>query len=273
MWAYPPLEDIEKMFKNVLKEKLAAGKAVFGVMANDPSPPVLEVLGYSGFDWVLLDNEHGDVTVHTMANCVRACEASGLVPIVRPIANRMDVITPFMDMGAYGVQVPHVNTPEDSKAVVDAVKYPPMGKRGFFRANRSNQFGLGIEPDKYLELANQETLVCLMIEEVEGINNAQAIAGVDGVDVVFVGAGDLSVSMGHPGQSTHPEVVRAVEGAVRGILQAGKTAGCSCPDDEVPLWLEKGVRFFHSGVWRLLAQSSQDYLSKMRAAAARAGAG
>ena len=261
------------MFKNALKEKLTAGKAVFGVMANDPSPPILEVLGYSGFDWVLLDNEHGDITVHTMSNCVRACEASGLVPIVRPIANSMDVITPFMDMGAYGVQVPHVNTPEDAKAVVDAVKYPPIGKRGFFRANRSNQFGLGIPPEEYLELANQETLVCLMIEEVEGVSNAEAIAAVDGVDVVFVGAGDLSVSMGFPGLSTHPEVVQAVEGAVRGVLQAGKTAGCSCPDDDVPLWLEKGVRFFHSGVWRLLAESSQDYLRKARAAAAQAGAG
>ena len=261
------------MFKNMLKEKLAAGKAVFGVMANDPSPPVLEVLGYSGFDWVLLDNEHGDITVHTMANCVRACEASGLVPIVRPISNRMDVITPFMDMGAYGVQVPHVNTADEARAVVDAVKYPPMGKRGFFRANRSNQFGLGIQPDKYLKQANQETLVCLMIEEIEGVGNAQAIAAVDGVDVVFVGAGDLSVSMGFPGQSTHPEVVQAVAGAVKGVLQAGKTAGCSCPDDDVSLWLEKGVRFFHSGVWRLLAESSQGYLSKVRDAAARAGAG
>ena len=91
--------------------------------------------------------------------------------------------------------------------------------------------------------------------------------------MVFVGAGDLSVSMGFPGQSTHPEVVQAVEGAVRGVLQAGKTAGCSCPDEDVPAWLEKGARFFHSGVWRLLAESSQDCLSKVRAAAAQAGAG
>lgn len=261
------------MFKNTLKEKLKAGKAVWGVMANDSSAPVLEVLGYSGFDWVLLDNEHGDITVHTIANCVRACEASGIVPIVRPIANRMDVITPFMDMGAYGVQVPHVNTPQEAKAVVDAVKYPPLGKRGFFGANRNNRFGLGLPAGQYLEWANRETLVCVMIEEVEGIENAGAIARVEGVDVVFVGAGDLSVSMGYPGQMTHPKVVGAVEGAVERILQAGKTAGCSCPDDQAPRWLELGVRFFHSGVWRLLARSSQEYLSRMRVAAAKVGAG
>ena len=261
------------MFKNVMKEKLAAGKAVWGVMANDPSPSVLEVLGYSGFDWVLLDNEHGNVTVDTLPNCVRACEASGLAPIVRPIAGRMDVITPFMDMGAYGVQVPHVNTARDAKAVVDAVKYPPVGQRGFFSANRNNRFGLGMPAAEYLEMSNRETLVCVMIEEVEGVQNAGAIAGVEGVDVVFVGSGDLSVSMGYPGQNTHPVVVRAVEEAVEAILRAGKIPGCSCPDDQAPRWLDRGVRYFHSGVWRLLARSSQDYLSRMRAAAAVVGAG
>lgn len=261
------------MFKNELKEKLAKGKAVFGVMANDPSPPVLELLGYSGFDWVLLDNEHGDITVNTISNCVRACEASGLVPIIRPIVNRMDVITPFLDMGVYGVQVPHINTPAEAIAVVDAVKYPPAGKRGFFRANRNNRFGLGILPGEYLELANKETMVCLMIEDIEGVSNAQSIAAINGVDVVFVGAGDLSVSMGYPGQSSHPEVIQAVEEAVKGVLRSGKIAGCSCPDEDVALWLQKGVRFFHSSVWRLLAESSEGYLRKARAAAVAAGAG
>ena len=261
------------MFKNTLKEKLAAGEAVWGVQANDPSPPTLEVLGYSGFDWVLLDNEHGDITVHTMSNCVRACEASGLVPIVRPITNRPDIIMPFMDMGAYGVQVPHVNTPEEAREAVNAVKYPPMGKRGFSRVNRNNRFGLEMSAGEYSELANRETLVCVMIEEVEGVQNAEAIASLEGVDVVFVGAGDLSVSMGYPGQMTHPEVVRAVEGAVEATLRAGKTAGCSCPDDEAPRWLERGVLYFHSVVWRLLARSCQSYLDTMHAAAAKVGAG
>lgn len=260
------------MFKNTLKEKLVQGKAVFGVMANDYSPPILEVLGYSGFDWVLLDNEHGNVNPESLPHSVRACEASGLTPIVRPIANRIDVITPFMDMGAYGVQVPHVNTAADARAVVEAVKYPPLGKRGFFSANRNNRFGMGMPAAEYLEHANRETLVVLMIEEVEGVENAYEVAAIEGVDVVFVGAGDLSVSMGYPGQNTHPEVVKSVENAVDAVRQAGKVPGCSCPDDDVPRWLNRGVRFFHSGVWRLLARSSQDYLARMRDAAAKAGA-
>jgi len=260
------------MFKNTLREKLAAGQAVWGVQVNDPSSPTLEVLGYSGFDWVLLDNEHGDITVHTVSNCVRACEASGLVPIVRPITNRPDSITPFMDMGAYGVQVPHVNTPEEAREVVDAVKYPPIGNRGFTRLNRNNRFGLEMSAGDYLEMANRETLVCAMIEEVEGVQNAEAIARVEGVDVVFVATGDLSVSMGYPGESTHPEVVRAVERAMEAVRRTGKTMGCSCQDHEAPRWLERGVRYFHSVVWRLLSSSCRSYLDTMHTAAAKVGA-
>ncbi len=261
------------MFRNTLKEKLAAGKAVFGVMANDYSPPVLEVLGYAGFDWVLLDNEHGTLTPESLPHSIRACEASGLVPIVRPIGNRMEIITPFMDQGAYGVQVPHVNSAAEARGVIEAVKYPPLGKRGFFGANRNNRFGMGMPAAEYLAHANQQTLVVTMVEEVEGVKNAGQIAAVEGVDVVFVGAGDLSVSMGYPGQNTHPEVVKAVEGAVKEVLAAGTYAGCSCPDNQVGFWLDRGVRFFHSGVWRLLAAASQEYLKRMREAAAKVGAG
>ena len=79
------------------------------------------------------------------------------------------------------------------------------------------------------------------------------------------------MSMGYPGQMTHPEVVKAVEGAVEGVLRAGKYAGCSCPEDQVPRWMEQGVRFFHSSTWRLLSQSSRDYLERMRAAASELG--
>ncbi len=260
------------MFQNTLKEKLAAGKAVFGIMANDYSPPILEILGYSGFDWVLLDNEHGTITPESLPHSVRACEASGLVPIVRPVGNRMEIITPFMDQGAYGVQSPHVNTADDARAIVDAVKYPPLGRRGYYGSNRNNRFGLGMPAGDYLAHANRQTMVITMVEEVEGIRNAGEIAAVDGVDVVFMGAGDLSVSMGYPGQMTHPEVVKAVESAVAKVLAAGKVAGCSCPEDQIPFWLDRGVRFFHGSVWALVGRAAREYLERARGAAAKAGA-
>ena len=156
--------------------------------------------------------------------------------------------------------------PEAAKIVVDAVKYPPLGSRGFFSANRNNLYGTGMPAAEYLEHANQETLVVIMVETPTGIQNAEAIARVEGVDVVFVGAGDLSVLMGHPGEMTHPDVVKAIESAIEGVHRAGKVPGCSCPDDQVPFWLDRGVRFFHSGGWRLLMRSSQEWLMTMRAA-------
>jgi 4-hydroxy-2-oxoheptanedioate aldolase len=92
-----------------------------------PAPPVVEMLGYMGFDWVLIDNEHGSITVDTSEEMIRAAELTGIAPIVRPVANRPEVIAPFLDRGAWGVQVPHVNTREEAEAAVAACKYYPEG--------------------------------------------------------------------------------------------------------------------------------------------------
>ena len=92
-------------------------------MCTFPSPPVVEMLGYLGFDWILLDNEHGSITVDTAEACIGAAELTGMAPIVRPVGNKPEIIAPFLDRGAWGVQVPHVNTAEEARASVDAVKY------------------------------------------------------------------------------------------------------------------------------------------------------
>ncbi len=118
------------MRENTLKQQLYAGKAAFGVMCTFPSPPVVEMLGYLGFDWILLDNEHGSITVDSAESCIAAAELSGMAPIVRPVGSKPELITPFLDRGAWGVQVPRVNTAEEACAVVDAAKYGPEGHRG-----------------------------------------------------------------------------------------------------------------------------------------------
>ncbi len=255
------------MFKNRTKEKLAAGKVVWGVMSSDPSPYALEALGYAGFDWVLLDNEHGFVTVAAIEGCVRACEITGMTPMVRPIITRPEFIRPFMDLGAHGVQVPQVDTVEEARVAVDAVKYAPLGKRGY----GPSRYNRGYSGAEWVQVSNQETLVCIMIESPKGVQNAEAIARVPGVDVVFVGQGDLSLAMGYPGQMAHPEVTKAAEGAVKAILKAGKVPGCSCPPDAIAFWLERGVRYFHSSFGQVVAQGSQLWLKNARDAAAKLG--
>src|SRR5256884_6054627 len=120
------------MRENTLKQQLYAGKAAFGVMCTFPSPRAVEMLGHLGFDWILLDNEHGSITVDTAEACIAAAELSGMAPIVRPVGNKPEIIAPFLDRGAWGVQVPHVNTAGEARAAVDAVKYGPEGPRGIF---------------------------------------------------------------------------------------------------------------------------------------------
>ena len=102
------------MRENTLKQQLYAGKAAFGVMCTFPSPPVVEMLGYLGFDWILLDNEHGSITVDTAEGCIASAELTGMAPIVRPVGNKPEIIAPFLDRGAWGVQVPHVNTADEA---------------------------------------------------------------------------------------------------------------------------------------------------------------
>ncbi len=256
------------MKENTLKQKLEAGKAVFGVMITFPSPQVVEMLGYLGFDWVLIDNEHGSITVENSEELVRAAEFTGIAPIVRPVSNKPEIIAPFLDRGAWGVQVPHVNTAEEARAAVDAVKYYPQGHRGIFSRSRPAGYGFFGSTAEYVAEANRNTLVCLMLEEVEAIKNLPDMVTVEGVDVFFIGSGDLSQSMGYPGQQTHPEVQALMEEGVNIIRESGKVAGVSCPDSYVPKFLDMGVQYFHGNVNSLLQSASVDYLAEMRKSAA-----
>ena len=182
------------MRENTLKQKLQAGNAAFGVMITFPSPQVVEMLGSLGFDWVLIDNEHGSITVENSEDLIRASELTGIAPIIRPVSNKPEIIAPFLDRGAWGVQIPHVNTAEEARAAVDAVKYHPLGHRGMFSGSRPAGYGLSGSTADYVEEANRNTLVCLMLEEVEAIENLEEMVEVEGVDVFFIGSGDLSQS-------------------------------------------------------------------------------
>src|SRR3989454_7913133 len=215
------------MRENTLKQRLHAGKAAFGVMCTFPSPAVVEMLGHLGFDWILLDNEHGSITVDTAEACIAAAELTGMAPIVRPVGNKPEIIAPFLDRGAWGVQVPHVNTAEEARAAVDAVKYAPEGHRGIFSGGRPANYGFKGSTADYAKEANRNTLVCLMLEEVVAIENLAELVKVPGVDVYFIGSGDLSQSMGYTGQQAHPEVQGMMDAASRSSRAPGALRGAA----------------------------------------------
>jgi 2-keto-3-deoxy-L-rhamnonate aldolase RhmA len=247
------------MKKNELKAKLAAGKPVYGTMVQYPDPDIVEMLGYAGFDWILIDAEHGSINENDCLAMVRACELTGTTSIVRPANHHADTILRFLDRGAQGVQVPHVNTAEEARAVVQAVKYHPMGKRGVTSFTRPGHYGFREPVPEYCRSANEETLVCVMIEEMIAVHNLPELLAVDGVDVYFIGVADLAQTMGFPGNKNAPEVQALVGRALESIIAAGKVAGVSCGEEQMAEFASRGVQYFHTGMTPLIKFAARHF--------------
>ncbi|HEU5423873.1 MAG TPA: aldolase/citrate lyase family protein [Nitrolancea sp.] len=198
------------MRPNELKRKLRAGQTVVGCFVGYPSAETVEICGLAGYDFVMIDAEHGPITPESAYHMVLAAEASGTTPLVRVWQNLQPVILRYMDTGAAGAMVPQVNSPEEAEAVVRAVKYHPHGRRGMAGV-RAAGFGLPQPLRSYIEEANRETMVIVQVETLQTVEALPRILEVPGIDVLYVGPNDLSQSMGYPGQTDHPEVQAAID--------------------------------------------------------------
>ncbi|MBI2872098.1 MAG: 4-hydroxy-2-oxovalerate aldolase [Chloroflexi bacterium] len=254
------------MRKNKTKAKLQAGEVAYGINVGIYTPEMVEVLGYIGFDWVFIDAEHGPPNEQSAEDLIRAAELADTTPIVRVPVNRPEVILRFMERGAAGVVVPHVNTAADARAAVEAVKYGPEGHRGM-GGLRPSQYGLRGSRAEYLAEANRETMVVVLLEEQEAINNLPDILQVKGVDVFMVGPGDLSQSMGFPGQMNHPKVRETVDHAIAQIVKAGKVASTPVSDADVEDYLKKGIRFVYTHSLPYIIRGGQQFLERAKKAA------
>ena len=252
------------MIRNRLKEKILAGEPAFGVSVMFPSPQIVEMVGKLGYDWVMIDCEHGSTSPESIEMMALAAETTGITPIARPWTNSAEAILRVMDRGAMGVQVPHVNTADDAKRAVEAVKYYPQGNRGLAAGSRPAEYGFGLSMADYVEEANRETLVCVQLEEEEAIRNVDEILKVEGVDVFFVGPSDLSQSMGYPGRSNVPEVRQAMDDAFAKIVAAGKAAGSAGNAQATLNYLDKGVLYLYTHLTTLLSNASSDFLSTVK---------
>lgn len=202
-----------------VRQRLSAGQLVFGLIMNFESPWFVDLLALSGFDYVLLDAEHGPIAPGTAEATIRAAEAAGISPLVRVPGNLPHEIQRYLDIGAVGIQVPHVDTADDAALGVASLRYPPEGDRGLATITRAANFGATITPDQYMTLANRELAYFATIETAKSVENIDAIASVPGVDGLCIGPGDMSVSMGHRGNRSAPEVERGVQR----VLAAAKT--------------------------------------------------
>ena len=209
---------------NQLKRKLAGGGVVLGTFITLNCPDLVEIAGLAGFDYCIIDTEHGPGNPESIQHMLRAAELRGMAPIVRVTDTAATTILRPLDVGAAGIQVPRVNSPETAENVVRSAKYFPKGDRGAC-LTRSSRYGFVPGVAEYFDEANRETLVIVHCENRQGLECLDGIAAVDGVDVVFVGPYDLSQSFGIPGQIYHPVMVDAVASALAAAKRAGKPAG------------------------------------------------
>lgn len=225
--------------ENPLKKKIKQGEAVIGTFIGIGHLDVVEWLSRLDFDWLLLDAEHAPIEYGTMQGMMQTMDGTGCIPIVRPQWNDTVVIKRVLDMGAYGVLIPWVNSKEDAENAVRACRYPPQGIRGF-GPRRPGMFD-----SKYYETANDEILIAVQIETAESVRNLDEILAVDGIDACYIGPFDLSVSMGFgvPPQWDNPQFLAVFDRVLEAAKKHGKSAGMFANIENIEWALDKGFKF------------------------------
>ncbi|EFW23152.1 hypothetical protein D8B26_006667 [Coccidioides posadasii str. Silveira] len=219
---------------NRLRTVLQAGRGqAFGAWQMLPGTNVARILARSGFDWICVDTEHGNIADAQMHEAVAAIAALGVSPIVRIAANEGWMVKRALDSGAHGILVPLLDTADDARKLVASAKFPPMGKRGF-----GSPFAMGpignVSATEYLLHANDTLLTIVQIETKEGLENVEEIARVPGIDVLLVGPYDLGNNIGRPViNELHPELEAAIERIRKAAVDNGKKAGIFSPNGEM----------------------------------------
>lgn len=237
------MQTIMEFPANRTKRILAEGKPAYGMFAVLGEPALVEMIGYAGLDFVVIDTEHSGNTMEQVGNMVRAADVAGITPIVRVTANSPELILRALDSGAGGVLVPQVNTAEEATAVVRAARYAPKGERGIAGVVRAARYGF-IPMQNYLTGANRENLVITQVEHVDAVKNLDSILAVEGVDGIFIGPTDLSQSMGITGQFNNPELRRTIHSVIEKTRRTDKWAGIFCMDaEDAAYWRAAGAEF------------------------------
>lgn len=234
---------------NHVKQQLAQGQLSLGMgLRQARTVDIAKIAGSCDFDWLFIDMEHNSMDVDLASQiCVAALE-SGVTPIVRVPGHEHFHASRLLDGGALGIVVPHVDTAEQARRAVSNCRFPPLGKRSVPGGLPQTNFQV-LPPAEQIRLINEMTLVVVMLETPEAIANAEEIAAVDGVDVLLIGAGDLTAEMGMPGNFDHPDVEAAFRKVVDVCARSGKTPGMGGIYEQAMMekYIALGSRFILSG--------------------------
>jgi len=251
--------------KNNLKEVLKEGKNVFGPFMKFTDPAVVEIMGFAGFDFVIIDAEHGPISMQNAQNMIRAAEIANITPVIRVANNDEALILRALDIGAQGIEIPQINSKLQAIKAVRSVKYAPQGERGVCRYVRAANYS-SINKFKYFKSANKETMIIVHIEGVEGINNLDGILSVPDIDVIFVGPYDLSQSLGIPGEVNNPLVTEKMKEVVLKCRENKVAVGTFADDVETAKsWVSLGVQYMAFSVdVGILYEASKQIVKKFK---------
>ena len=250
------------MRENKLKKRISEGKACYGAIAPTTDPTICEYIGLNGFDYYMIDGEHGAITASDVTNLVRACENVDLTPLARIRSVNTKLILQYMDAGVMGVMMPTIDNVDDVKRLVEAIKYPPLGNRGLGPVRASDYMQGRMSQAEYVTFSNEQTLVLPQIESMECVKNLDAICKVEGVDGFIIGPRDLAMSMGYYDGPGHPEVAQMLDEIFQKVLDSGQFYGTVAGTAERAQELvDKGASMILNSVQGLIKGSSKAFLA------------
>jgi 4-hydroxy-2-oxoheptanedioate aldolase len=229
------------LLRNAFKQALAKGERQVGLWSGLASPIVAEILAGAGFDWIVIDGEHGPNDITTLLPQLQAMRGGTAEPVFRVPWNDMVILKRALDVGARSLLIPFVQNAEEARLTVAATRYPPLGIRGVSVTPRANDYG---RVRDYHRNAHLDTCVLVQVETRAALKEIDAIAAIDGVDGIFIGPSDLAADFGHLANAKHPEVISALKDAATRIRAAGKSAGfLTGIVDDVESMFEMGFNF------------------------------
>jgi 2-keto-3-deoxy-L-rhamnonate aldolase RhmA len=257
------------MRRNTVKQRLLAGETVIGTMVQEMRvPAIAQIIKAIGYDFFMLDMEHGSYSLETAADILRVGRLLDLCPLVRVASPEYHLIARPLDQGAMGVMMPRIERRDQVERFIEAMKYPPLGKRGCSSDAPHAEYTFGPLPE-FLTANNEDTLAITQIERKVAIDHIDELLSVAGVDVALIGPEDLSVSLGVPGETGHPSVIEAIETVVAAAQRHKIVAGIHMGSvEKLQAWMAKGMRLImYSSDLGFLMDAGATGLAQLRAPA------
>jgi 4-hydroxy-2-oxoheptanedioate aldolase len=247
--------------ENRTKRRLRAGQPVYGVLSTSEDPQLAELFGLAGFDFYMLDAEHGLLDAAQVVNVIRACERVPMTLLIRIGSKDPKLVLQYMDAGMMGVMMPGLESVEEIRMLANAVKYAPVGKRGMGFARAAAYAALGKQAIDYINFTNEETMVIPQFEDAALIDRFEEMIAQPGVDVVVIGPRDLSLNMGFPDGPNHPEVQEMIDRVIALCKRKGVAAGITAATRvDATHQVSRGARMILTTAQGVILFGSKDFL-------------